>query len=213
MAAITDSMMPRPSLSTSLLCIGAFLACALFSKQGHAHVLSVGNASLNIVDQKAYLAMSVPVDVFSSIESCSDGVLTRAELNRDREKIVEAVHRGLTITAGTPATFSSVLLNLPTKYSEGSNHSEELLIMAVAPLASDGDLKVRWLYWSDTLEFLHFKAGRSQGSKLLSSQYAKLSESTPEILVLKSPLTTSLRWISRRVQALTARSVIGRAFR
>lgn len=213
MAQLWQSRTQRASLAKSLVLAGAVFACTVQSNPARAHLLPVGNASLNIIDQKAYLAMSLPVDVFASIESCNDGVLTTKELSRDRERIVEAVHRGLTIKGNTQASLSSVLLNLPTQYSDNADESEEILVMVVAHLGEHDDVELRWLHWSEELEVLHLRAAHSKGKKLLSAQYAELTESRPGVLIVKRPLQASLRWLKRRVQELATSSPVVRVFR
>lgn len=182
----------------------------LTAGSARAHLLPVGNASLNIVNQKAYFALSVPVSVFSTVESCTDGVLTREELGQDRATIIEAVHRGLSIQSGSPAALSSVLLNLPTGYREHADESEELLIMAVAPLVGgDEDVSVRWLYWSEDLDLLRVRASFSEGRKVLRSEIVDLTQVEPEYRFFERPWLTRILGLGSTARRFLFGSLLG----
>lgn len=166
---------------------------------------------MNVVDQKAYVALSVPVSVFSSISSCSDGVLTRLELARDREQIVEAVHRGLSISSGSRAAFSSVLINFPA--SGNATETEEILIMVVARLPEGNDVvEFDWLHWSDDLDQLRLKATASQGRAAVWSQIVDLTQAASQYRFVTRPELVGYRWLKSRFDNFVAGSVFAQAF-
>lgn len=201
---------PKTRRAPKLLTYALALSTILAPAKVQAHLLPVGNASLNIVNHKAYLALSVPVDVFSTIPSCADGVLTRKELAQDRDEIKEAIHRGLIIQSKNPVALSSVLLNLPTGYRRKPEESAELLIMAVAPLDDDSNATVRWLYWSEELERLHLQATKTVNQNITQAERAELTPDHPEFTFSGSSLRRGVNWLALQIKHTLTKSPLAR---
>ena len=68
--------------------VAGWLGCAALSLLGtaaQAHLMPAGHGTINVVGDKAYMVLSVPVEAFSSVEACRDGLLTAVELEASRD--------------------------------------------------------------------------------------------------------------------------------
>lgn len=148
-----------------------------------AHLMGRGHGTLNVVQGKAYIALSVSVAVFAetaAAEAVADGVLTASELTAHQETLREALRAGLTVRHGQlPVKFSSILLNLPKGNHHTAGRSRELTAMIVAPLDPRAEktraIEVKNTLWGPPEKRLKLKATITESGKTVRSEIADLT--------------------------------------
>ena len=142
-----------------------------------------GHCTLNVVNGKAYIVMSVSVSVFGqsgAAAAVSDGVLTANELKLHNQALREAIRAGLTLRHGdSPVSFSSMLLNLPKGAHHSTGRSEQLTVMIVAPLTGKAEqmlpIEVKNTLWDPSESHLKLKATITEAGKTIRTETAKLT--------------------------------------
>lgn len=165
----------------------------------HAHLMSPGHGTLNVVEGKAYIIVSLSVSAFSKSEAkeaVSDGVLTAKELTLHQAELKAAVREGLSVRVGPePVTFSSILLNIPKGPHHTPGRSGELTAMIVAPLGQpDGSvvpIQVRSSLWGGKDKRLKMKATITQGRQTVRSEVYELTPTQPQHRFFKRRLPTT----------------------
>lgn len=107
----------------------------LFALGAEAHLMPREHGTIHIVEDKAYVVLSLPVSVFVDVEACRDGTLTLRELGENRPLLEESVRTGVGFSADSAASIVEVLLNLPTGAGHVADAAEELLVMLVVGFA------------------------------------------------------------------------------
>ncbi len=152
-------------LATLLLVMSA--AVGLLAPAALAHLMPAGHGTINVVDAKAYIVVSLPVSVFGdtgSVATIDDGVMTKAELELNRELLHSAIRDRLKLdVGGQPARFKTILLNLVTGYGYPDDRGAEVTMMIVAQLPNTvGLLSLHsqlWLGHDDPLKIQASMAG------------------------------------------------------
>lgn len=128
------------------------LLTLVFAGDASAHLMPADRGTVNIVGNKAYIVVTLPVAAFETDE-CADGVLTQAELNDARTSLRAEIVEGLELSAGSTARFDRVLLNLPTGYDHDPDKSADLTAMTVAVFPNPIDrFTLRSSLWSEMSE-------------------------------------------------------------
>jgi hypothetical protein len=63
----------------------------------HAHQMVAQHGTLNVVDDGAYMVLSVPITAFEGIDSDKDGMLSMEEFTRHRLAIAESVKQNVVL--------------------------------------------------------------------------------------------------------------------
>ncbi|WP_299270081.1 hypothetical protein [uncultured Psychrosphaera sp.] len=57
----------------------------------HAHMMVEQHGTLNIVDDKVYMVLSIPMSAFYSVDSNNDGIVSMLEFTNNRKKIATKI--------------------------------------------------------------------------------------------------------------------------
>ena len=160
---------------------------ALWAHAAGAHLMKAGHGTLNVVDQKAYIVLSVPVGAFAGTEAAAavyDGVLTAAELAEHRAALRAAVRARVKVRAGeVPATFSTVIVNLPVGIGHTPGEGDELTVMIVAPLgAAPQTIGFESQLWARSDDALRIQTSLTVEGRVVRSEIGELSPSRPAYL-------------------------------
>ncbi|MDN3640368.1 hypothetical protein QWY82_16355 [Simiduia curdlanivorans] len=71
--------------------------CLLFSPLVQAHLMVAQHGTLNIVDDGAFMVLSLAISSFQGIDDDNSGDINLLEFNRHRAEIVQAVKREITL--------------------------------------------------------------------------------------------------------------------
>jgi hypothetical protein len=86
-----------------------FLRCAYFTlltlsltftmlSSAQAHLMAAQHGTVNIVDDGAFMVLSLPVSAFEGIDDDDDGEVSMIEFNHHRAAIVESVGQNITLS-------------------------------------------------------------------------------------------------------------------
>ncbi len=81
-------------LSVPLLALT--LSLSMFPS-AHAHLMVAQHGTLNIVDDGAFMVLSLPISAFEGVDDDSDGKVSMLEFNHHRAAIVEFVRQNVTL--------------------------------------------------------------------------------------------------------------------
>lgn len=164
--------------------LAVVMSLSLMVSSASAHLMSSGHGTLNVVDGKAYIVISLPIAAFAksgAAAAMQDGVLTSAELKTHDATLRAAVRAGLQVKAGAQAApFSSILLNLPKGADHTPGQGTELVMMIVAPLASDHEtVAVSSTLWAKGADSLKLRATVTEGRRTTQTETHVLTTDAP----------------------------------
>ncbi|MEE2786543.1 MAG: hypothetical protein VX589_04325 [Myxococcota bacterium] len=152
----------------------AFLTMAPDAK---AHLMSPGHGTLNLVNSKVYVVVSLPVSVFmksAAAPAAADGVLTAHELNTFGTALRRCIRDRLLIHHNERSVqFSSLLLNLPQGDHHEPGRSRSVTVMGVAPIdgtSRSGPIEVTTKLWGIAANRLKLKATITQAGKTVRTE-------------------------------------------
>ena len=76
--------------------LGVLTLCV--AQLAHAHLMVAQHGTLNIVDDGAFMVLSLPISAFAGIDDDNDGKVSMVEFNRHRSVIVESVTQNVTLS-------------------------------------------------------------------------------------------------------------------
>jgi hypothetical protein len=139
-----------------------------------AHLMPPGHGTLNVVDGKAYMVLSVPVSAFSDVEACRDGILTPAELSAHHDALVAQVRADVHLAHA--GAFEQVLFDLPSGYGHEHDAGEDLVVMVVAPVPDlSAGLSLQTDLWTESSDRLKVRATVSEGGRDVRTEVAVLT--------------------------------------
>jgi hypothetical protein len=68
------------------------------SPSAQAHLMVAQHGTLNIVDDSAFMVLSLPISAFEDVDDDSDGQVSMVEFNNHRAAIVESVGQDVTLS-------------------------------------------------------------------------------------------------------------------
>ncbi|MEM9529910.1 MAG: hypothetical protein AAGA23_03255 [Pseudomonadota bacterium] len=110
---------PVAGLLLSLVCTGAA-----------AHPMAAQRGTLNVVDDGAYLVVSIPVSAFAGVDDDQDGRLSTEEFHRHQHAIAAAVIERVVLSdAGGACALEGLLLSPAHAHDTSSAPSSQLVAM------------------------------------------------------------------------------------
>ncbi|MDV6376609.1 HupE/UreJ family protein [Deinococcus arenicola] len=134
-----------------------------------AHLMVAQRGTLNVVDNGAFIVMSLPVSALKGVDDDGDGSLSTAELSTHTVSIGQQVKAGLQLTqAGQASTLEGLLMDVTPP--EGQTETSQLVVMGRYALA-DGTqpFTLTSSLWGDTEaeRSLNITATRGEQKSLL----------------------------------------------
>jgi hypothetical protein len=83
------------NVSVSMLIL---ILTAPVSPSARAHLMVAQHGTLNIVDDGAFMVLSLPISAFEGVDDDSDGRVSMVEFNNHRAAIVESVGQNVTLS-------------------------------------------------------------------------------------------------------------------
>lgn len=111
--------------------LSVVFAIAFTSTAAKAHLMVAQKGTLNVVDNKGYMVLSVPLDVFIFADQNKDGTLSMIEFNKSRAAIVGAIKEKVRLNK---ATEKLTLDNIRLVPSANHTNAMQLVIMGVLDL-------------------------------------------------------------------------------
>jgi hydrogenase/urease accessory protein HupE len=91
------------------------LCFAIITAQSHAHLLPVQTGTINVINNNAYIALSIPITIFSGIDDNHDGYLEDDELRKHQQEIarISGERFNMAIGADNGVNVSTMLVPNP----------------------------------------------------------------------------------------------------
>ncbi|MEM1176185.1 MAG: hypothetical protein AAGI27_15345 [Pseudomonadota bacterium] len=122
------------------------LSGTLVSAAASAHLMVAQRGTLNVVDDTAYMVLSVPMSAFDGIDDNGDGTVSMVEFNWHREDILEAVRNNVYLDDGRGNQSPANIVLSPVRShheTEPTAPATQLVVMGQFALAmSTGPLDV-----------------------------------------------------------------------
>jgi hydrogenase/urease accessory protein HupE len=166
-----------------------------------AHLMPANRGTVNLVDGKAYMVVSLPVATFRPhVEGAAfeGDATTPGLLNAHRSAFREAVKREVTLTSqAEEAEFTTIMLSVPVGYGHDPERSEEIIIMATGAFAlAPADIKLTSSLWTDDSDPLKIHLTVTKDGAVSKEEVGVLSADMPTHTFFASPehvFTASLR--------------------
>lgn len=124
----------RRGLLSSLAALMLWLACL---PNAHAHLMVAQSGTLNIVNDGAFMVLSLPMSAFEGVDDDGDGAMSPAELSRHAPQINQQVQLGAQLLAeNQPLPLEGVLLQLSHTDEDPSTTATQLIVMGRFQLPS-----------------------------------------------------------------------------
>lgn len=149
--------------------------------QALAHLMPAGRGTVNVVGERAYVVLSMPVAGFAQADRDGDKLLSTQELAAGRERLRAQFVAGVQLRSnGVVGQWQDVMLSLPTADEPGSPPSPELMVMAVASLAApQATLALASRLWGEGAGPIKITATVSEGAATLAEETALISPAQP----------------------------------
>lgn len=171
-----------------------FISVALMctSSVALAHLMPANRGTINLVNEKAYMVISLPLATFGAVAngaSIQGGSMTHQELKAQEDILRRVVRERLTLsTPEHSAKFDSILLNLPTGYGHDPERGDELMIMASATFAQAPiNITFTSTLWMDESKPLKMQMTVTQQGKTIQKEVATLTPGAQEHVFFSTP--------------------------
>jgi hypothetical protein len=88
----------RSAQRTMLVGLLSLAISALMAPLAQAHLMVAQHGTLNIVDDGAFMVLSLPISAFEGLDDDSDGSISMVEFNNHRSAIVASVRQHITLS-------------------------------------------------------------------------------------------------------------------
>ena len=149
----------------------AIAAVLLAVPRAHAHLIVAQHGTLNIVDGRVYMAISIPVSAFDRVDDDGDGAVTLQEVDNHRSSIAATVQQKITLHTGNTVLPVQGLMLSPTLTHD---HKQQQVGNGVTQLVAMGQFQL------DNTESALFLRIGLQGTDR-SEQSFKITVSNPAI--------------------------------
>ena len=110
--------------------LSGLLVSAVIMPHASAHLMVAQNGTLNVVNDGAFLLLSVPVSAFENIDDNGDKKLSKTEFTKHRPAIVAAVHEKVKLKDKTGyLTLEGMMLSPVASHQSSLLPSDQLIIM------------------------------------------------------------------------------------
>lgn len=94
----------------------------------HAHLMVAQRGTLNIVDNGAFMVISLPVSAFEGVDDDADGLLSDEEFTRHKQTLLQTVKQGIVLTDAGGSHYLQGLLLSPAPTDETHPESTQQLV-------------------------------------------------------------------------------------
>ena len=194
---MTDGPGGRRALAICALVIIVLGACP-----AAAHLMRAGHGTINVVGEKAYVVLSLPVAAFAgggAADAVADGILTTAELEAHKAALREAIRDGIRVeVGGRRATLPTVMLSLPTGDGHAPDRGADLTVMIVAELGgAPSAITFGSTLWADDASALRIRATVSEGRETLRGEIGEVHPGEPVYVFFATPGQTFVGFLRR----------------
>ena len=149
-----------------LIALGLIVSMA---PSAHAHLMVAQHGTLNIVDDGAFMVLSLPMSAFGDIDEDNDGLVSMVEFNHHRATIVESVRKNVRLSDREKnLSLQGIMLSPVISYDSPTEPISQLTVMGRFTL-NDPDSALRFqvdLFGKQSIEqLLEITATRKVGGQ------------------------------------------------
>ncbi len=128
------------SVSVTLLIL---ILAVPMSPSVQAHLMVAQHGTLNIVDDGAFMVLSLPISAFEGVDDDSDGKVSMVEFNNHRAEIVESVGQNVTLNDKEGSlSLQGIMLSPVVPHDAPEEPLSQLIVMGRFSLAgTKGELR------------------------------------------------------------------------
>jgi hypothetical protein len=157
----------------------AFVGLAGLLPAAQAHLMVAQRGTLNLVNDGAFMVLSLPVSAFRGVDDDLDGLLSPAELAAHSQAIISSINRGVVLTDQQgPRELQGTMLSLaPADHETGVEEqgpSSQLVVMGRFALAGP----------SDDLRFQLHLFGTAESEQVFRVNASRAAKSEQHLMVL-----------------------------
>jgi hypothetical protein len=162
----------------------SFLFLSLgFITQSHAHMMIAQHGTINVLENGAYMVLSLPISAFDNVDDDKDGKLSMDEFNRHGGTINESILKNITLMdKTTPRSLLDIRLSPVTPHDSPKAGASQLVVMGKFEL---DDMK-------NTLQFQVNLYAKDLDDQTLTITASRNSDDQKHIFILtpKQPVKT-----------------------
>ena len=116
--------------------IGITILTLAVSSTAHAHLMVEQHATLNVVNDGAYLVISVPVSAFSSVDDDGDGRLSTEELGKNLSSLQQQIHDNVKLIAssGQQLPLQGLMISLSPPHDDPGGPASYVIALGRFPV-------------------------------------------------------------------------------
>ncbi len=105
--------------------------------QASAHLMVAQRGTLNIVDDSAFMVLSLPVSAFEGVDGDGDGKMSQAEFKQHRQSIITSINTQIVLEDDQGRRpLSGLMLSPVVPHKASEMKSEQLVVMGRFALGS-----------------------------------------------------------------------------
>ena len=118
-------------LPRGLPCILSLTIVYLYcTAPAYAHLMVAQHGTINIIDDDAFMVLSLPVSAFAGIDDNDDGKVTMIEFNDHRVAIVASIKDHVTLSASDRRlTLKEIILSPVAEHGSSAESISQLIVM------------------------------------------------------------------------------------
>jgi len=147
----------------------------MFSLPSYAHIMVAQHGSLNIVDDGAFMVISLPISAFENIDDDRDGKLSNEEFTLHRASIINAVQEKITLKdKDGKIALQGIMLSPVTSHHAPQTPASQLVVMGRYTL----------LYPDSELEYQVELFGETSAEKVIEITATKKHHESEQVVKL-----------------------------
>jgi hypothetical protein len=101
-----------------------------------AHLMVAQHGTLNIVNNGAFMVLSLPISAFEGVDDDSDGQISMVEFNNHRSAVIESVGQNVTLSdKGGNLPLQGIMISPVLPHDSPNNPVSQLIVMGRFALA------------------------------------------------------------------------------
>ena len=158
-----------------LISMTTLIVTGCFWQPAQAHLMEVQHGTLNIIDDGAFIVLSLPISAFGGIDSNKDGVVSMVEFNENRSTIIKSVKTGITLSQNKESVpLEGIMLAPEVAHDTSAGFMSQLVVLGQFSLAEN----------SHVLLFSNGLYGREKTEQLVKISATRQSDGKKHILEL-----------------------------
>ncbi|XPF93970.1 hypothetical protein ACM9HF_18455 [Colwellia sp. RE-S-Sl-9] len=124
------------NIKIGFIAIVSLLTSMFVSSHLYAHVMVAQHGTLNVIDNKVFMVLSLPVSAFEGVDDDNDGKLSKTEFTRHRTVISNLIHKRVVLKENNDKlVLQDMLLSPVVSHQSSKSPVSQLIVMGRYSLA------------------------------------------------------------------------------